>query len=39
MVLFHAIYDNERHVVTVIYLKKRKYLEVRLEKNKECLRK
>ena len=35
---FHTIYDNVRHVITVTYFKKRKYLEVRLNKAKEFVR-
>jgi len=35
---FHSIYDNKRHVITVTYFKKRKYLEVRLNKAKEFVR-
>ena len=37
-VQFHMIFDNERQVVEVKYLKKRKYLEVRLGKYKEFLK-
>ena len=35
---FHSIYDNKRHVITVTYFKKRKYLEVRLNKAKDFVR-
>ena len=35
---FHTIYANERHVVQVVYFKKRKYLEVKLGKKKEFVR-
>jgi len=35
MTQFHTIYDNVRHVISVTYFKKRKYLEVRLNKAKE----
>ena len=38
LVQFHTIYNNERHVVAVTHLKKRKYLEVKLYKKKEILR-
>ena len=38
-VQFHTIFDNERRVITVTYFKKRKYLEVRLDKKKEFLKK
>ena len=32
------IYNNERHVVSCVYFKKRKYLEVKMGKKKEFLR-
>ena len=35
---FHAIYDNVRHVISVNYFKKRRFLEVRLNKAKESVR-
>jgi len=35
---FHTIYDNVRQVISVTYFKKRKYLEVRLNKAKEFVR-
>jgi len=35
---FHTIYDNERHVISVTYYKIRKFLEVRLNKTKEFVR-
>ena len=38
MTQFHTIYDNVRHVISVTYFKKRKYLEVRLNKSKEFVR-
>ena len=38
MTQFHTIYDNVRHVISVTYFKKRKYLEVRLNKAKESVR-
>ena len=38
MTQFHTIYDNVRHVISVTYNKKRKYLEVRLNKSKEFVR-
>ena len=38
MTQFHTIYDNVRHVISVTYFKKRKYLEVRLNKAKEFVR-
>ena len=38
MTLFHTIYDNVRQVISVTYFKKRKFLEVRLNKTKECVR-
>ena len=38
MTQFHTIYDNVRHVISVTYLKKRKFLEVRLNKAKESVR-
>ena len=38
MTQFHTIYDNVRHVISVTYFKKRKYLEVRLNKTKEVVR-
>jgi len=38
MTQFHAIYDNVRQVISVTYFKKRKYLEVRLNKAKEGVR-
>ena len=39
MTQFHTIYNNERQVISVTYFKKRKYLEVRLNKAKESVRK
>ena len=38
MTQFHTIYNNVRHVISVSYFKKRKYLEVRLNKAKEFVR-
>ena len=38
MTQFHTIYDNVRHVISVTYFKKRKFLEVRLNKTKEFVR-
>ena len=38
MTQFHTIYDNVRQVISVTYFKKRKYLEVRLNKAKESVR-
>ena len=38
MTQFHTIYNNVRHVISVTYFKKRKYLEVRLNKAKEFVR-
>ena len=35
---FHAIYDNERYVITATYIKKRKLLELRHGKKTEIFR-
>ena len=35
---FHTIYNDERHVITVTYLSKRRYLELRLYKKKYIVR-
>ena len=35
LILFHVVFENERHVVSVSYLKKRKLLELHFRKKKE----
>ena len=35
LIQFHVVFENERHVVSVSYLKKRKLLELHFRKKKE----